>query len=41
MRRNEPACAERHADRQFAFAANRPCQDQVGDIGTRDDEDQR
>jgi len=27
------ACAERHADRQLAFAANRPRQDQVGDIG--------
>jgi hypothetical protein len=35
-----PACAQRHADRQLAFAANRPCQNQVGNIGTRDDEDQ-
>jgi hypothetical protein len=31
---------KRHADRQLAFAANRPCQNQVGDIGTRDDENQ-
>src|SRR5437899_4118440 len=35
------ACAERHADRQLTFTANRPCQNQVGDITTRDDEDQR
>src|SRR5580704_2547990 len=34
------AGAQRHADRQLTFAANRPCQNQVGDIGTRDDEDQ-
>jgi hypothetical protein len=34
------ACAESHADRQFAFAPNRPRQNQVGDIAAGDDEDQ-
>ncbi len=32
--------AERGADRQFAFAADRPRQNQVGDVRARDDEDQ-
>ena len=34
------AGAERRADGQLAFAANRPRENQVGDVGTRDDEDQ-
>ena len=41
MRRNAPAaCAERRADREFAFAANRPRENQVGNVGAGDDEDQ-
>ena len=41
MRRSAPsACAERGADREFAFAANRARENQVGHIRAGDDEDQ-